>query len=486
MKKYLIIISILFSAMLFTTSCDNFLDVNTNPNRPAEVTPDLVLPVAENYTAGYLQNDRRLNMLGNMMMFNWSETFGFSWYDDEFRYKVTSTFYSRLFDQAYYNVLKQYADLDGVSAEYMDYKAIAAIMKVYHFQILVDLYGDVPYSEALKRGEIPTPKYDKAETIYKDLVVQLTNAIDLINTAEDDPTSIVPGDDDLIFGGDMLKWKQFANTLKIRIINRAKASFDVAKELTTIANEGSGYITENVVVNPPYVNEENKQNPFWADLGESVKGNVTLSNDATCATQYVLDYLQNSNDPRIDYIYEKPATGHLGVEQGVEASSDHDADHVSNIGSGILKSADMPAIIFSMAESNFNLAELALAGYSVGGTAESYYNSGVQASFDYLGAGDASAYLSQATPNINYAASAGNELEAIITQKWIAMNGITAEQSWFDFSRTGFPLNLPVSALAPSGKRPVRLFYPTSEITGNAGNMPTQADAFTGKIFWAN
>jgi len=225
-----------------------------------------------------------------MMMYNWSETFGFSWYDDEFRYKVTSTFYSNLFDVAYSSALKQYADLDGLGDEYMEYKAIAAIMKAYHFQILVDLYGDIPYSEALQRGEIPTPKYDKAETIYKDLIVQLTNAIALINTAEANPEIIEPGSDDLMFGGDMLKWKQFANTLKVRILNRAKGSFDVAKELTTIANEGSGYITEDVVVNPPYQNEVDKQNPFWRDLGWSVAGDVTLSNDATCATQYVIDY----------------------------------------------------------------------------------------------------------------------------------------------------------------------------------------------------
>jgi len=146
----------------------------------------------------------------------------------------------------------------------------------------------------------------------------------------------------------------------------------------------------------------------------------------------------------------------------------------------------MPAIIFSVAENDFNLAELALAGYTVGFSPEFLYNAGVQASFDYLGAGDASAYLGINVQNISYAASAGNELEAIITQKWIAMNGITAEQSWFDYSRTGFPLNLPVSALASTTDRPVRLYYPTSEITGNAENLPAQPNAFTSKIFWAN
>lgn len=497
MKKYLLITSILF-ALLITASCSDFLDVNTDPNNPTEVTPELILPVAQNYTANYNLGNRRTNHLGNMMMYNWSETFGFSWYDDEFRYKVTSTFYQALFNDAYTNALKQYSALDNLDDEYANYKAISKIMKAYHFQILVDLYGDVPYSEALNRGENATPKYDDAETIYKDLVVQLTDAIKMINDAANNSLSKTPGNDDVMFGGDMTKWKQFANSLKIRIINRAKASFDVAAELATINAEGSGYITADVAVQPGYLNEEGKQNPYWRDLGWDVSGTVRLTNDATCATQYVLDYLANTSDPRLDFIYERPSTGHLGVEQGVEATSDQTADKVSNIGPGILKGSDnhdnpdletgsgMPAIIFTLAESNFNLAELALSGYSVGASAETYYNAGVQASFATLGASGATSYLASGGVNVNYAASAGNELEAIITQKWIALNGIDAIQSWFDYSRTGFPANLPVSAQASTPDRPVRLLYPTSEITGNPLNIPKQKDAFNDKIFWAN
>lgn len=496
MKRYIIVAGVLLFALIFT-SCEDFLDVNTDPNNPTEVTPDLILPVAQTYTARYNVGNRRTNMLGNMMMYNWSETFGFSWYDDEFNYQVTTTFYSRLFDEAYTNALKQYTALDGLDDKYTNYKAISQIMKCFHFQILVDLYGDVPYSEALKRGGNATPKYDKAEDIYKDLMNKLDTAILMINNAAVDANSVVPGDDDVIFNGNMTKWKQFANTLKVRLLNRAKNTFNVDAELTKIANEGSGYISTDVAVQPGYMNEEGKQNPYWADLGWDVGGTVRLSNDATCATQYVLDYLANSNDPRIDYIYEKPKTGHLGVEQGEEASEDQSADKVSNIGPGILKGSDdhenpdletgsgMPAIIFTLAESKFNLAELAQAGYNVGTDAAVLYYAGIQASFDCLGAGSSSGYASQQIQNISYEASAGHELEAIITQKWIALNGLDAVQSWFDYSRTGFPADLPVSAQASTSDRPVRLFYPVSEKTGNSVNVPEQPDAFTDKIFWA-
>jgi hypothetical protein len=132
-------------------------------------------------------------------------------------------------------------------------------------------------------------------------------------------------------------------------------------------------------------------------------------------------------------------------------------------------------------------AELAQKGF--GGDPATFYTNGVVASFLYLGLADtdAATYLSQSsTNNISYG-NAANKLEAIITQKWIALNGITAEQSWFDYTRTGYPLGLPISEMADATKgRPVRLAYPASEITGNPANLPEQPNAFTSKIFWAN
>jgi len=491
MKKYLILSII----SLFLLSCgDSYLDVNTDPNNPVEVSPDLKLPQAQVYTALYNLGSRRTNHLGNMLMYNWSETYGFSWYDEEFKYLVTPTFYDHLFDNAYLRPLKMYTDLDGLAPEYGYYLAISKIMKSYHFQILVDLYGDVPYSEASGRGELSTPKYDDAKEIYMDLIAQLTAAIELINSTSDLEIIMAPSDDDVMFGGDMDMWKQFANTVKLRILNRMSGVVDITAEIAVINAEGSGYITEDVKVNPGYLNEEGKQNPYWAALGYTVDGTVEMNNDATCATQYIIDHLTDTNDPRLDFLYEKPDDGHLGVNQGSNPGDDHKASLVSNIGPGHLKSATMGAVIFTLAESNFNQAEVALNGF--GGDAEALYNAGVQASFEYLGVLvdptdpesdplDATAYLAQPEVNINYALSS-NKLEAIITQKWLALNGIDAIQSWFDYNRTDYPLSLPVSLLSVKDDRPVRLFYPSSEGTGNGGNMPAQANAFTDKIFWAN
>ncbi|HOI79685.1 MAG TPA: SusD/RagB family nutrient-binding outer membrane lipoprotein, partial [Petrimonas sp.] len=173
MKKFLKYASLL-SVVVLMAACQDFLDVNEDPNNPVSVSPDLVLPTAQVYTANVMHNNRYLNNLGNMMMYNWSQSDGYAWYPDEFKYNVTSSFYQQIFNYSYSNTLKMYHVLDQLDSTYSYYRAIGKIMKAYHFQLLVDCYGNIPYSEALKRSGEATPKYDDAKTIYEDLVVQLT------------------------------------------------------------------------------------------------------------------------------------------------------------------------------------------------------------------------------------------------------------------------------------------------------------------------
>lgn len=489
MKKFLKYASLL-SVVVLMAACQDFLDVNEDPNNPVSVSPDLVLPTAQVYTANVMHNNRYLNNLGNMMMYNWSQSDGYAWYPDEFKYNVTSSFYQQIFNYSYSNTLKMYHVLDQLDSTYSYYRAIGKIMKAYHFQLLVDCYGNIPYSEALKRSGEATPKYDDAKTIYEDLVVQLTDAIRLINEGEN---AKVPGADDAIFGGDMSKWKKFANSVKLRILVRQSSMSGretyLKEQFNIIASEGSGYITADVGVNPGYTNIENQQNPFWDTFGKDVSGTETMNNKATCATDYILTFLTGTNDPRIDRIYEKPSDGHLGVPQGL---LDYDTpvvdayvpEKVSNIGPGILKGANQDAIIYTLAESYFNQAEAHFRGLiTTGDDAKTLYQKGIQASFDYLGATGAQAYYSQVKNLVGWDASA-NKLQAIITQKWIALNGLTAEQSWFDYNRTGFPAGLPISRLASTNDRPVRLFYPAGEYSSNGENVPAQPNAFTEKIFW--
>ncbi len=499
MKNIIKYTTMLFVAgLLLFSSCEEYLDVNIDPNNPTEVTPDLLLPVAQKYSANALKasdgGGRRINTLGNMMMYNWSQSDGFAWYPDEFKYNVTSSFYQYIFQNTYSDALKQYHILTDLDVEYDNYKAIAMIMKAYHFQLLVDLYGDVPYTEALQRGELSTPVYDDAQTIYEDLIVKLSDAISLISSAEEN-SAIVPGNDDAMFYGDMMMWKQFANSLKLRILVRQMSMSGrdayIQTQFDAIAAEGSGFINFDAGINPGYISGvEGSQNPFFNLYGNDAGGTQTLTSKATCATDYIIEYLTTeTNDPRVDYIYEVPTSGHLGVPQGL---LDYDTpvvdayvpEKVSNLGTGIIKGGDMTAVIYTLSECYLNQAEAVLNGY-LAGDAKTLYESGVQSSFDYLGAGSAASYLSQAIANVSWDDSP-NQLEAVITQKWIGTNSITAEQAWFDYTRTGYPSGLPVSLLASTPDRPVRIFYPASELTANGDNVPSQPDAFTAKIFWAN
>ncbi|HET8839100.1 MAG TPA: SusD/RagB family nutrient-binding outer membrane lipoprotein, partial [Flavobacteriaceae bacterium] len=319
MKKYLKYIQVAFVALALAACSEDYLDVNTDPNNPTSVSPDLVLSTAQVQTARVMYLDRYANTLGNLFMVNWSQADGYSWYYDEFNYLVTPSFYSQIWDYSYLNPLKNYTVLTDLEGEtYDNYKAIAMIMKSFHFQMLVDAYGDVPYFEALKRGENPTPKYDDAQLIYEDLIVKIDDAISLIKNADSD--DLVPESDDVVFGGDMNSWIQFGNTLKLRILMRqsemgGRAGY-IQQHVDDIVAEGSGFLTTGAMINPGYTNEESKQNPFYASYGLTVTGELQNNTLATAASEYAIDYLQATSDPRIDWIYEKPDTGHLGVPQG--------------------------------------------------------------------------------------------------------------------------------------------------------------------------
>lgn len=490
MKKYIkyLQVALVFLAIV---SCDkDYLDVNVDPNNPVTVTPDLALPVAQNYTAGDIFGNRRMNTFGSLMMANWSQSDGYSWYYDEFNYLVTPSFYSQIFDNMYLSTLKQYNTLTTLSDEYSNYNAIAKIMMSYHFQVLVDTYGDVPYSEALGRSANPTPKYDDAQEIYEDLIVKIDEAIALIKNADAD--TVKPGSDDIIFKGNMDNWIKFGNTLKLRILIRqsgmsGKQAY-IQENIQNIINEGSGFITTNAVINPGYLNEAGKQSPFYAAYGLTVAGATQNNGQATVASDFIINYLQSTNDPRIGRIYEEDATGFLGVVQGLlnyPTDQSFEPKFTSNIGPGLLKDSTQDAPLMLLAEALFLQSEAAQKGFLPSANPQALYESAIEASFSFLGATGAASYYGQGVNNVGWAASP-NKLQAIITQKWIALNGVNAHESWVEYNRTGYPTGLPVPLNNTKADRPVRLSYPSSEVTGNSANLPAQPDEFTTKIFWAN
>src|SRR5690606_23974433 len=163
---------------VLTVGCsDDFYDVNSNPNDPSISTPSLTLPVAQEYFSTL--NGTTMTYMGNMFVYNWSKPSNWSANQDYFRYNITNSFNTSIFESSYVNILKNltyietYVDEAGV-ADYSSYHVIAATLKGFQYQLLVDIYGDIPYTEANKRGDNPTPTYDEASTIYKDVIDKLT------------------------------------------------------------------------------------------------------------------------------------------------------------------------------------------------------------------------------------------------------------------------------------------------------------------------
>lgn len=491
MKKIFKKSSLLVASFFLLASCSDYLDINEDPNNPTNVKPELLLANAQN--SGAKKLNVSMNQVGNFMVYNWANNIEeFIAYQDEMQYTMNSTFYADVWDDLYLTLVNFHQIEKTTLEDYENYQGIAKIMKAFYYQYLVDLYGDIPYSEALQRDLELSPVYDDAEVIYDDLIVQLDAAIDLIKNAP--ASALNPGNNDIMLHGDMDEWVKFANTLKMRILIRqsgipSKQAY-ITEKFDDIISEGSGFITENVTSNPGYLVSTGKMNPFFETFGTTLSGSPTDDNNSLKGTQYTVDYLTNTNDTRLEKIYAPiPGGGFAGINQGAPDEQGTVVVPYSGLGNGILKNFTQDAYILTAAESYLLQAEAVARGY-MAGSAQSLYESGIEASYVTLGltAAEASTYYSQGTNLVGWAASSGNEIEAIITQKWIALNSINGAESWIEYTRTGFPSSLPISLIASRPQRPIRLMYPNSEYVANSANVPNQTtdDAFTSPIFWDN
>src|SRR5690606_6696488 len=181
--------------ILFTACSDQFFDVNENPNNPSVSSPKMTLPAAQEFFASL--NGTTMTYMGNMFVYNWAKPSNWSANADYYRYNITNTFNATIFETSYIDIVKNlnfvenYEDPTG-EVDYSAYKVITAVLKGFQYQLLVDIYGDVPYTQAGLRDEFPTPVYDDAETIYKDVIAKLTEAAiqaDNISDAAENPGS---------------------------------------------------------------------------------------------------------------------------------------------------------------------------------------------------------------------------------------------------------------------------------------------------------
>lgn len=493
---------LMLSLGLTILSCDDYLDVNTSPNNQNSENVTPVLSLSGAIAQPYRTFSITANELGNVWMNNWAGNVNniTGAFTPEYNLQLTTSFRQTIWGNLYLNTANLTNIVNYESDVYDNHKAIALIMKSFYFQYLVDLYGDLPYSEA-HSSLILNPAYDDDMAVYVALYDNLDMALDYINNA--DTFDMTVAGEDPVFMGDMAMWTKFANTLKLRLLLRSSdfAAAGTDADYTTFWNskitelDGADFIDSDVTVNPGYNNgNDNAQNPYYNRYGFTTSGAEGSGYGLIRATKHAIQFLDGTTnggvyDARLTRIYDTDDAGngtYVGVEQGVTGAAVPPA--LSPIGPGLIIGDDQDGFLMTSSESYFMQSEAVVKGY-ITGDAQSLFSMGVTASFDRLGLpGSAASYLLAVDGNngVGWTGST-DKIEAIMTQKWIALNGINGIESYIDYTRTGYPVTgVSTLAITPTGFLPKRLLYPATEYTGNSANVPSLSlnQIFSEGPFW--
>lgn len=481
--------------LLSLVSCNDFLDINQDPNNPSAVPAELVLPSAQMNLAVSLNADYAV--VGGIWSQHWTQSHVASQYRDEDRYALTLLDYQVAWQEFYAGALVDLAKIEdeATTTQNWNLNLQAVCLQAYAFQILADWYDAIPYSQA-SQGEsgVSSPAYDQGDQVYADLIVRLNDALN--QDFSGDGVSQVSSD--FLFGhlsrdGQVNAWKQFAQTMKLKLWLRQTKVNDAAAgtAIAALLNEG-GFLDQDAKIDV-FSDLPDKSNPLY-------ESNVRQLNVATNirGSRTLISWLEENGDPRLDAYFTPGNAGHFGLWQGwFEATNTQvNPDQVD-----IAKlSPTQPVYFFSADEVMFMLAE-ANARYGNAGDALGYYESAVNAACERVGT-DCSALVQAGGIYAYPSGSLAENLEAIMTQKWASMVYRGYESFW-DQNRTGIPATYPgtivptspptdyepgtltysVAGMTDNNLFPKRLIYPQSERNSNI-NIPAEV-AITVPVWWA-
>lgn len=445
---------------------DEFEEINTNQNVPLSVTPNLLLPAiifdAVNSVEGnswgigniVIQHTAKIQFV-NEDRYLWGEFNG-----------IWNTMYTKLRDV---NNLENIA----IANNQKNYEGVALILRSWMFSLLTDCYGDIPYTQATRAKEDGTffPVYDPQEVVYDGILADLKRANEILGTS----TEQIGGD--ILFAGDVMKWKKMANSLRLRYLMRISNRRDVAAQMAEILN--------NPGQNPIFQgNADNAALRYLANFPNQFPRHLSRvgSFDEFRVSKTLVDKLLALNDPRLT-IFARPTNAtagsanpqFVGVPNGL---NDVDAlafnggsNFVSRIGSLFFEDAITPkgldvarGVIMNYSELQFILAEAAQRGL-IQGDVETFYKNGIQGSFGFYGLAIPDGYLDQADVALNNT----DVLKKIADQKWISLF-YQGMEAWFDWRRSGLPALTPGRDNLNNDRIPVRFIYPTIEQALNGTN----------------
>jgi hypothetical protein len=492
-KTYILLI---FITVLFAACTENFDDFNIDKKNPASVNGEALFTGAQLSLTDQISTPNvNLNDFRLFAQY-WTETT----YTDEANYDILNRTVADFTFNRYYvhalNTFRESARLIRESETVTTSEAVVKqnklhiieLMNVYAFQRLVDIFGNIPYTDALDIDNV-IPIYDDAFTIYQDLISRANAAIAGLDDSEGSF-----GSADLIFGGDVSAWIKFGNSLKVKL-GITIADHDAALAKSTIESAING-IFESTADNAllQYQSSSPNSNPVYDEL-------VLTGRKDFVGANTIIDLMNGLADPRLAAYYTQTDTStETGVEKLAYVGGDYGYSSqyalYSHISDPILEPT-FPGILLTYDEILFYLAEAAERGITVPHTAEEYYNDAIAASFDFWDeycaealteAGvelDAEAYL--AKPEVAYTTAQGDWKEKIGTQAYIALYTRGLE-GWTEWRRLDHPaFNMPPTPV--SDAIPTRFTYPINEQTLNPDNYKAAAiavggDELTTKLFW--
>jgi hypothetical protein len=492
--------------MVTLWSCEDFGDMNENPNQPLDLddNPELLLTAVTR------------DLVNQMVGTGWSEGSLQSQYlarivftsFDQFEWGSNSSTWDQVYESGtdVNNIYKI-----GVNKSHDSYKAVAMILKSWSFQILTDMWGYIPYSQALQaksESAIIYPEYDTQKDVYMGLLSDLDSANLLLSS---DNLPIIDGD--ILFDGDLDNWRRFANSLRLRALIRLTnveselGSLNISDEIVKILSNPSDYpLIENNSQNAvlTYLTALPNAHPQSAESGYR-----SGSFDEYRLSETLQTVFQSYDDPRIEQWFD-PTENSVADEDGplvwegmINGMVDGNS-YTYKGGPAYLSKFNtedyydvpngMQGLLMLASEVKFILAEAAVRYPAVAGItdAQTNYEDGIKLNFEYWGVDMPTDYLTRTSNNVDWTVPVAfdGQLETILTQKWIALF-YTDFQGFCEFKRTGFPSCIVPGPDAQLTVYPSRFVYPTSEQALNAASYETAVssqgpDTYSTKVWWEN
>ncbi|UKJ07696.1 SusD/RagB family nutrient-binding outer membrane lipoprotein [Solitalea lacus] len=504
-KKILVLMTL---SLVFSVSCtEDFESINTDPTGASgsDIDPNILLSNVELVYTGstdFSYETWRANLIYCSTMMQQLSSVNSYWVGDKSRRNDGYLF--AYWERAFNEQVKIVVDLMTLTKDKPQYSNLyntARIMRALIFHRITDLYGDVPYTEAGLGyyNQILTPKYDKQQDIYADMLNELDEASQALDPSKDVLKN------DLIYNGSIANWKRFANSIQLRLAMRL-VKVDPAKAKDYAARAIGRGVFDSETQDAKVFGSEEQDRLTKNRNAQVILQGYERSADRISAT--FVNWFKSKNDPRLAYYAEDPATAAPATNASIGMPNGYDLGGVKSIetapgypGSlnGYVQPATKtiefksPTFFMTAAEAQLLASEAVLRGY-VAGDANAYFKKGVALAIkSFIHYGIAVNIANADAYGNSLALTGGNELRDINEQLWAACGGTyNFYESYSNWRRTGFPVLIPTDypTSVIGAAIPRRFTYPTGEASVNAANYQAAVaalpggDALTSRVWW--